>query len=111
VLQFKILSSLFVAASILMMVSSSPKVLAAVISCVPSVPCDGTNDNDIMDGSNQGDNMRGFDGDDTMYGGKGNDTLHAYLGNDRMFGRAGNDELRASYDDDFLSGQDVLTLS
>lgn len=49
-----------------MMVFPSPKVFAAVISCVPSVPCDGTNDNDVMNGSNQDGGMKGLEGDGSM---------------------------------------------
>jgi Ca2+-binding RTX toxin-like protein len=125
VLQFRILSGLFVAASIFMMVSSNPEVLAAVISCVPSVPCDGTNDNDTMNGSNQDDGMKGLEGNDTMYGNGGDDgglgnegddrmyggdgddgDMHGGAGDDRMYGGDGNDGLRGSSDDDFISGQD-----
>ena len=44
---------LLVVLSVLIMVSANPKILAAVITCVPFTPCDGTNDNDTMNGSNR----------------------------------------------------------
>jgi hypothetical protein len=65
--QYQILMFLLIISSIIMVVSSGPKILAAVIKCVPTTDdCRGTNDSDVMIGTNQKDIMIGDGGDDKM---------------------------------------------
>jgi Ca2+-binding RTX toxin-like protein len=94
-----------------MTVSSSPKVLAAVIKCDPiPASCDGTNDNDVMKGSNGNDQMIGNGGDDNMKGGAGNDYLEARQNNDHLDGGPGNDLLLGDDEDGAAGvyGADVI---
>jgi hypothetical protein len=62
-------------AAVLMMVSPNPKILAAVITCVPATPCEGTDGNDTMNGSDQNDQMSGLGGKDRMFGNAGVDRM------------------------------------
>ena len=89
-----VLLCLLIAVSILSMASANPSIFTAVISCVPSVPCDGTNNDDTMNGSNQDDKMDGLGGNDKMNGNAGADYMvGGDYGNDTINGGDGDDTL------------------
>jgi Ca2+-binding RTX toxin-like protein len=75
------------------MVSANPRVLAAVITCVPATPCNGTDDNDTMNGSNQIDQMNGLGGKDRMSGNAGADNMKGGDGVDNINGGDGADSI------------------
>lgn len=105
--QSQFLMCLLVISSIIMMVPSSPKVLAAVISCVGSFPfCEGTNDDDVMKGDNEGNTILGLDGNDILNGGLGDeDAILGGDGDDQIFGGpGGDDELIGDDGNDKISG-------
>lgn len=58
--RFNLLVCLLVALSIFSMVSANPRILAAVITCMPNVPCIGTDGNDRMIGTAGVDRMDGL---------------------------------------------------
>ena len=88
--RFNLLLSLLVALSILSMVSANPRILAAVITCVPNTVCDGTNDNDRMNGS-PGMDKNGLSGKDKMFGNGGVDETKGGPGADTIDGGEGQD--------------------
>jgi Ca2+-binding RTX toxin-like protein len=117
--RYNVLLYLLVALSILMTISANPRILAAVISCVPSVTCVGTSSDDTMNGSDQHDNMQGRDGndemngnagDDSMYGQSGSDTMRGGIGDDRIQGGEANDILYGSEGNDILIGFNMTTV-
>ena len=59
VLRFTNMLNLFVVMSLLIILSLSPKVLGATITCQAAIPCDGTDNRDTMTGTDVGDLMRG----------------------------------------------------
>lgn len=102
--QTQFLICLLVLSSIIMIIPSGPKVLAANITCLPSVQCVGTNSDDIIKGTNVGDEIRGLDGNDdidgrggdegAILGGNGNDIIKGGTGNDdELVGDTGNDKI------------------
>lgn len=78
------LTSLLITMTILVMVPSAYDILAAPVSCNPSVPCDGTNENDVMKGTDQADEMNGLDGNDKMSGNAGQDGFFCGDGTDKV---------------------------
>jgi Ca2+-binding RTX toxin-like protein len=101
----KLLFSVFLAVSILMMVSSNHKVLAAHIVCLPSVPCNGTNGNDLLLGTEGDDRMRGLGGDDEMEGLGGDDSMAGGAGRNSLGGGAGNDKMTGGPLNDVFEGE------
>ena len=95
--RFNLLLFLLVAMSVLMMMSANPRILAAVITCAPSVPCVGTNNNDSINGTNQNDDMKGLGGKDKMFG---NGNVAGTL--DYMFGGDGADDINGGDGPDFI---------
>lgn len=104
---------LLVVLSVLAMISANPKIFAAVITCVPLTPCDGTNDNDTMNGSNQMDQMNGLDGKDKMSGNGGQDNMKGGGGIDTINGGNGTDwidELLDTSNNVLSGGNDTDTI-
>jgi Ca2+-binding RTX toxin-like protein len=89
-----------------MMVSANPGILAAVVSCVPSVLCNGTNNDDTMYGTDQSDVMDGLDGNDKIYGNAGGDLINGSAGADTINGGDGDDLLKGRAGNDIIYGGD-----
>ena len=117
--RFSLLICLLVALSILSMVSANPRVLAAVITCVPATPCNGTDDNDTINGSNQIDQMNGLGGKDRMFGNAGADNMKGgdgadWIDQDELWDNASNvisgggdgDTIDGGNADDTINGDD-----
>jgi Ca2+-binding RTX toxin-like protein len=117
--------------AVFMMASTNPKILAAVITCVPNVPCNGTDGNDRMigtagidkmdglggkdkmDGNGGVDEMKGGNGADTTNGGDGQDFIDELLDNSSnvISGGPDSDYVRGGQKDDTINGdagQDIL---
>jgi len=98
------------------MVSASPKILAAVITCSPSNnPCNGTEGDDIMKGDNNPNDIFGLGGNDRisagggfaadeLLGGVGDDILMGQKDPDVLQGEIGNDKLIGGGDRDVFDG-------
>lgn len=73
--RFSYLTSLLMTTIVLVMVPVADNALAAPVNCASSVPCDETNENDVMNGTDQADEMNGLNGNDKMTGNAGNDEM------------------------------------
>ena len=116
---------LLVVLSVLIMVSANPKILAAIITCVPTVPCDGTDGNDTMNGTDRDDVMRGMAGKDKMFGNAGADKMTGgpFASAENIDGGDGNDVINEQSDtekntisggrgdDDIKGGSNVDTIN
>jgi Ca2+-binding RTX toxin-like protein len=84
--------------------------LAAVVNCVPGVPCMGTDQADQITGTSGPDEIFAEGGDDTVRAGAGNDgitgdgDLAANDGEDTIFAGPGDDEFGAFGRSDTLRG-------
>lgn len=99
-----ILAYLVISALILPIVSISHNAFGDLITCVPSVRCLGTTDDDTIKGTKVGDAIRGGGGNDKVLGNAGGDEIVTEQDNDKIQGGDGDDYIETRGGDDQIDG-------